>query len=459
MKTLPLRIKLALWTGLAMTLVLVAFAASTLIMLYQREVSEGDDDIESETKELIIEFAKPGAIPETVVWQLDPHMGWAVFSSDGRLLRADPIITEEAARPALQTAEVIHTGAFPNDWRVRAFRPESAHAPGRIVVVGYSMEKVYDIMRGLIVAYLWTLPLAALITALSSWWVAGRLLRPFLRLSNQIESIGLEHLEQRLPVPPARDEIRRLATSFNAMLERLGRGFEQTRRFAADASHELRTPLTIVRGEIELMLREPDTTPPQQTKLASLQEEIARLERITEQLMLLAKFDASQVRMEMRDLDFSQLLADTCEQAELLANTASVKLTTDIEPGLRINGDAAHLRRLLLNLLDNACKYNNAGGSVSVTCGLAHSQKENCIRLRIGNTGPGIPPEMRERIFERFFRSDQSRSDKRGHGLGLALCREIAHLHGATLSLAVPDDSRADGWTEFVIEFSRRKEK
>lgn len=423
-----------------MALTLGAFAAGTLFNLYHKQVYEADDDIESETKELKLHLPQPGRKPEEVAWELDPHMGWVVFDPQGRLLRGDPIITEEAARPALGTREIVSTGNIVRGWRVRAFDA----GPDRVVVVGYAMVKVYGVLADLVVAYAWAMPLAAVVMAFGSWWVTGRALAPFRALADEIEGIQSENLERRVPEPVAKDEVHRLAASFNALLTRIGRSFSQTKRFAADASHELRTPLTIMRGELELMLREPDMPPGQQAKLASLQEEIARLDRITEQLLLLARFDAGQVRLEKQAIDFSHLVADVCEHAELLAQAAEVSLTTELQPALRIQGDAHHLRRLLLNLLDNACKHNEPGGRV--TCALA--AEADGVLLRIGNTGPGIPASLRERVFERFFRADSSRPNTRGHGLGLALCKEIASLHGGTLMLAA--DTRA-GWTEFEV--------
>ena len=440
MKPLTIRIRLAIWSGLAMGLVLSAFAAGTLFNLYHKQIFEADDDIESETKELKVQFKDQQKVPELVEWELDPHMGWVVFDRSGRLLRSDPIITEEAARPALATAGIISTGGSARGWRVRAFAAE----PDRIVVVGYAMRKVYVVLADLVVAYAWALPLVAVMMALGSWWVTGRALTPFRQLAGEIEGIQTDHLERRVPEPAAKDEIHRLATSFNALLGRLARSFAQTRRFAADASHELRTPLTIMRGELELMLREPELPPAQQAKLASLQEEIARLDRITEQLLMLARFDAGQIRLDPKPLDYSRLVAEACEQADLLAHAAGVTLSVAVAPGLHVTGDAHHLRRLLLNLLDNACKHNEPGGRV--TCTLRGESGQ--VVLVIGNSGPGIPVELRERVFERFFRADASRAGARGHGLGLALGKEIANLHGGTLRLS---SGSTPGWTEFEV--------
>ncbi|MCB1123890.1 MAG: HAMP domain-containing histidine kinase, partial [Verrucomicrobiae bacterium] len=147
---------------------------------------------------------------------------------------------------------------------------------------------------------------------------------------------------------------------------------------------------------------------------------------------------------EKNPVNYSELLTEACEDAELLAAAANIKLETQIQPDIHGLGDPNHLRRLLLNLLDNACKHNRSGGEAK--CFL--EKDDRGAVLRIGNTGPGIPPEKRERVFERFFLSDPSRSNSRGHGLGLALCWEIVELHGGQLSLS---KSSGPDWTEFVV--------
>ena len=260
-----------------------------------------------------------------------------------------------------------------------------------------------------------------------------------------------DRLDRRVVESLAKDEIQRLATSFNALLARLEKSFVQTRRFAADASHELRTPLTIMRGEVEQILRQPQLPPAALSKLVSLQDEIARLDRITEQLLQLAQFDAGHVVLEAKSIGFSELLSGICEDAELLATAGGVSFEVELKPGVRVKGDELHLRRLVLNLLDNACKYNRPAGRVR--CEL--KEEAGDAVLTVANTGPGIQAELRDRIFERFFRADASRTNTHGHGLGLALCWEIVELHGGKLTLLVTSEP---GWTEFEIRLPSGRE-
>lgn len=425
-----------------MALALGALAIATLFNLYRKQIREADMDIDSETKEL--EALLTESLPENIEWELDPYMGWTVFDGGERMLREDPIITEDAARPALAAKGILTTGTLGNAWRVESFPA----GPERTIVVGFHMIKVHSVLADLIVAYTWSLPLVVIVVVVGSWWITGRMLAPFSALAQAIEGIQSEHLERqnRVSIPPAKDEVQRLATSFNSLLGRFEKSFAQTKRFAADASHELRTPLTIMRGEVERVLSQPDLPPGPAAALVSLQDEIARLDRITEQLLQLARFDAGQIVLEKSQVAFSELLAEACEDAELLASAAEVTLNVELEAKLKVKGDPHHLRRLLLNMLDNACKHNHPKGRVQ--CSL--QKRGSLMVLSIGNTGPGIPPETHDQVFERFFRADASRPNTRGHGLGLALCCEIVDLHGGRISLS---KKCTPYWTEFEVRF------
>ena len=445
MRAWPIRAKFALWSGLALTIALGAFAGGTLLTLYWRLVREADRNITTEAGEL--KGFLPGKRPEEIAWELDPHMGWTAFDEHGRMLRKDAIITEAAARPALGAKGIVASGNLWNGWRVRAFPA----GPNRTFVVGYEIVIVHNALADLIVAYAWSLPLVVLAVVAGVWWATGRALAPFRALAEAIEGVQSDRLDRRVVESPAKDEIQRLATSFNALLARLEKSFVQTRRFAADASHELRTPLTIMRGEVEQILRQPQLPPAALSKLVSLQDEIARLDRITEQLLQLARFDAGHVVLEAKSIGFSELLSGICEDAELLATAGGVSFEVELKPGVRVKGDELHLRRLVLNLLDNACKYNRPAGRVR--CEL--KEEAGDAVLTVANTGPGIQAELRDRIFERFFRADASRTNTHGHGLGLALCWEIVELHGGKLTLLATSEP---GWTEFEIRLPSGRE-
>lgn len=441
MKAFPIRWKLAAWMAALTTVILLVYSGSTLLNFYQEQIEAVDLEIAAEGQRLL--GMKGLSRVEEAAREDESYAAWlahAVFDEFGALRFRSERLTEAAVRLALVT-ELPQTVRDGKDrWRTAVYSES-----GVSVVVAYNLEEVSSTLDDLILAYVLSLPVAIGIVALSGAWISGRVLRPLGALTRSVERVRADHLGDRVPVPAAKDELQRLTLVFNAMLDRLQKSFEQARRFAADASHELRTPLTIVRGEIDSLMRAPGITDGHREKLVSVQEEIARLHHITDNLLLLARFESGAERFPMQEFEFSALVAEACEDVEVLATSRDIRIEGGRPPLAMILGDKSHIRRVVLNLLDNAIKFNVPGGVVRSSLVV---EGANAV-FRVGNTGPGIQPEVRSRLFERFFRADQSRSDARpGHGLGLSLSREIARAHGGDLE--VSDTTTAD-WTELVL--------
>jgi signal transduction histidine kinase len=306
------------------------------------------------------------------------------------------------------------------------------------------LHPVQDLVGDLIFDYLLALPFVLLVGAAGSWWFAKRALLPVANITEAAKAITAERLDARLPVPLSDDEIGRLTNVLNAMFDRLQRGFEQATRFTADASHELRTPLTILRGEIEEALRTGCFDATQERVLVGLLEQTSGLQKIADNLLLLARFDAGKTPVLHDSIDLSALVREAAEDAELLASPGRIEICAEVPPGVQVCGDAHLLRRVLLNLIDNAVRYNRDGGSV----GLALRCDGNEAVLVIGNTGPGIPEDRRAELFQRFFRLDADRNrGTGGSGLGLSLCREILAAHDGRIELVKSDNGR----TEFAV--------
>lgn len=441
MKAWPIRWKFAGWTAALVGFALLVYSGFTLRNLYDEQIEAIDLDLEADGRRLT---GLPNLVQlQAAVAEDERYAAWrtyAVFDEFGKLSYRSSRLPETFAREAL-TQDKHHTVREESSrWRIGTFA-----GLGCTLVVAYDLEEVREIMQDLIIAYALSLPIVVLIAAAGGWWVSGRVLQPVRDLATTVERVQAEHLDQRVPVPPAPDELQRLSLVFNAMLSRLEKSFEQAQRFAADASHELRTPLTIIRGEIDRLMRAPGILPEHQEKLVSVQEEIERLQHITDNLLLLARFDSGSVQLATQPVDLTSLLQDACDDAELLGAGQNVRIERHLADGIRVRGDTVHLRRVVLNLLDNAVKFNFPGGRVR--CSLTGDEKN--VMVRVENTGPGIGVELRPRLFQRFFRADPSRSGARqGHGLGLSLSREIARAYGGDLELA---DSSDPGWTEFVL--------
>jgi heavy metal sensor kinase len=282
-------------------------------------------------------------------------------------------------------------------------------------------------------------PLALLLASLGGYFLARKSLAPVIAMANQAEAIGAENLEERLAELDQRNELGRLVQSFNSLLTRLQASFQTQRRFMADASHELRTPVAIIRGESEVALsNELRSADEYRESLAIVQDEGKRLARIVEDLFTLARADAGQYPVETSNMYLDETVGHCVRSVDSLATQRGVKLdyaTSAHE--LFFTGDEGLLERMTLNLLDNAIKYTPRGGSIRVRL----ERNGSSCKLAIADTGKGILPELQPRIFERFFRADQARAREANGsaGLGLAIARWIAELHGGDLTLKKSD--------------------
>jgi heavy metal sensor kinase len=270
------------------------------------------------------------------------------------------------------------------------------------------------------------LPLMLIVAGLAGLLLADRSLAPIAAISAQAEHLTAENLHQRLPVSNPRDELGRLATIFNELLGRLNRTFDGMREFMADASHELRTPLAIIRGESEVALSQDRPASEYRESLLIIHDEARYLSRIVDDLMALARFDAGQQSLRREEIYFNDLVEECVRQAQVLARAREMTLVFERREDLPFSGDEGLLRRMILNLLDNAIKYTPAGGTIDVRLERVDGQ----IRLIVTDTGIGIPVEAVAFIFERFYRLEKSRTrTEGGSGLGLPIVKWVAEAH------------------------------
>jgi signal transduction histidine kinase len=262
-------------------------------------------------------------------------------------------------------------------------------------------------------------------------------------MSDRAHKISAENLSQRLPVANPRDELGKLAGTFNELLARLDTSFSQQRRFMADASHELRTPLSVIRTSAEVTLgRENRDEPEYRDALKIIDEQVKRLSHIVEDMFTLSRADVGRRALTVTDFYLDELILETARAATILGARKEVRIET-LEMGeIPFRGDEGLLRQMLLNLLDNAVKYTPAGGFVRVKV----EQSEARYRILVEDSGLGIPEREQELIFERFYRVDKARSgtaesDGWGAGLGLSIARWIAQAHGGDLVLQHSDDT------------------
>jgi len=273
---------------------------------------------------------------------------------------------------------------------------------------------------------------AVLLGLLGGWWLTRRALAPVKKLIDAATKIHERNLREPLPRTGNGDELDQLTKVFNDTLARLDDSFNRIREFTLHASHELKTPLTILCGETETALRDESLSAPERDRAASLLDELRRLTRIVDGLTLLAKADAGQISLKLEPLQFDELVRDAHADAQILAAPKGIHVELAACEAVTVRGDRHRLRQLLLNLADNAVKYNQPQGRVTMSLRHAGDLGE----FTIANTGPGIPPEVIPRVFDRFYRGDPAHSQTvDGCGLGLSIAQWIVTAHDGTIQI------------------------
>ena len=299
-------------------------------------------------------------------------------------------------------------------------------------LVGYPQAEVRDLLDNLYFVFLLMLPIAVAVSVFGGLALANRALAPVHDLAIRARRITAENLDQTVPIRNEKDELGRLTATINDMIGRLHESFAQVRQFSADASHELRTPLTVMRGEIELCLRSPKTTDQYRRVLESSLEEILRMSKIIDNLLLLAKADQGVADITFSEVDLKALVDELFEDSVVLAEQKEICVEVTEASPIMIVGDRVRLRQLFLNLVDNAIKYTPEGGHVR----LAVRREDGTAVFEVQDTGIGIPAAELPKVFNRFYRVDKARSRERGgSGLGLSIAKWIAELHRGSISV------------------------
>ena len=297
-----------------------------------------------------------------------------------------------------------------------------------VVQVASPLAQMREVLRNLDFSLLFLLPLTVILTGLSGIFLVQLTLRPVDQMIATIHQITAENLKLRLEIPGTNDEIESLAKTFNQMISRLDEAFTTQRQFMEDISHELKTPLSVLKGELEVTLKRIRSTQEYETALHSSLEEVNRIAGIVENLLTLARFDAKTTTLHAAPLDLSLLIKDAVEAIQVLAIQKEIALQYNSAHSVEILADKNQLKRMVLNILDNAIKYTPPGGKISIDL----SQQKNSADIDITDTGIGIPEKELSHIFDRFYRVDKSRSTI-GFGLGLSIAQSIAMAHGGKI--------------------------
>jgi heavy metal sensor kinase len=276
------------------------------------------------------------------------------------------------------------------------------------------------------------LPAALFFAAIGGFFLAGKTLKPVVAISEQAEHISARNLNERLTVT-THDELGRLAAVINALLSRLDYSFRIMREFMADAAHELKTPLAIIHGEVDVSLSRPRTLDEYRESLAVIRDNCKRGARIVSDMLALARADSGEHHLRPEELYLNEVIEGCCRGTQALANAKGVQLIYEAHEDISYFGDEELLKRMTINLLDNAIRYTPSGGSISVNV----LREKSVAKLVVRDTGIGIPADCLSRVFDRFFRVDKSRArGDGGSGLGLSIVKLAAEAHGGKVEAA-----------------------
>jgi heavy metal sensor kinase len=466
------RVRLTLWYTAVLALVLVALSLITYFIFWRSTVQRTDAnlvelsnaflttlnaEVNDQTGPDALKMAAQVAITEH---RFRDHV-FAIFDDSGKLVVSSQDVPSANSAMDSSPAGLLSSVTFRrfldaasradrlfgevkgNKAGYRGFaRRFSSGGKAYNLLILQSLHPQQEMLEEVTSTFAWIIPIAILLASGGGYFLARKSLAPVVAMSSQAGRIGAANLHERLAVQNEKDELGHLARSFNSLLDRLSRSFERQQRFMADASHELRTPVAILRGESEVALSQQARSAEEyRESLGVLHQEAARLTHIVEDLFTLTRADAGQYPLQPRDFYLDELAAECVHSARTLALAKRITLNLEAAPESPIQADESLLRRMILNLLDNAIKYTPESGCVTVSCRRTGTE----YALSITDTGGGIPADLQPRIFERFFRADKARSraenDGGGAGLGLSISRWIAEAHHGRLEVTHSDST------------------
>jgi signal transduction histidine kinase len=447
MKNWPLRWKVALYSASLAVAATFAGATTTWFIMRHSEIAAFDQRLTTDAEEFFrdVEHFEGGrknnelAFKEIFVPLSLRKRLVEVSDASGTVVYLSPRLRHPFPRDGIKEFHNHKIGG-------QSIRLAEFAENGLTLRVGDDLKEINQITRDIFLAMLGAIPTVLLVTLVGSAWVASKAIAPVEEIRQAASRITAQRLDQRLPVPPTKDEIAGLIEILNTTLERLQRSFEQSARFSADASHHLKTPIAILRADVEEILTDANCSESTQLRAEGLLHRIQHLNSVVDNLLLLSRADAGRLELAKARFNLREVLEGVLDDAHTLAEPLHLNVESNIPKDLLLKADPTFVEMIAQNLVENAVKYNTAGGRIRVEARAVNGE----VEMTIGNTGRSIPEERASMLFDRFYRVGGGERVP-GHGLGLSIARELARAHGGDVELVRSDKS----WTEMRVRLPR----
>jgi heavy metal sensor kinase len=448
---MSIRTRLTIWYSVILVLGFILFGAGVYVSVSFTMLRQIDWSLEESARSIVEEIKVLPSVGNSRVIdmpKIDVFRASMVYveaiDTSGRIQRRstnvggfdshlDPVTYDILSRELITQQQPIyndvqHKGAPPLRVYTYPLIVQGTNELFGYLQVASSLEELQQTRNFLLLTLLSLGALGLLVSTVAGAAMARRALRPVAEITNTaLEIYRTDDLNRRVDVV-SNDEVGRLASAFNEMLDRLARLFRAQQRFVADVSHEMRTPLTVIRGNVDLLRMGCADA----ESLDAITSESERMTRMVSNMLLLSQADAGALPMHLQPLDLAPLISNVARSGNIMAD-GRLEITSTISGDLTVQGDADRLKQVLLNLVDNAIKHTPEGGRVSIEAG---NPDGVTVHVSVSDTGIGIPSEDLPHVFERFYRVDKSRSRAQGGaGLGLAIAQSIIEAHSGRISV------------------------
>jgi heavy metal sensor kinase len=445
---LPIKWRLTMWYGVVLSLILVSFACGIFVYFKNslqdsidakiRSIGEVLSSSMTESHNTSV-FGNFERYLENVLGRKPKGKFIQIMDTSGRIgakmsdMEGEALPTSFNALERALRGEIVYETIERTKPRVRMVTIPIMDNKKitSVVQVGTSLEDFDETIKKLLLIMIISIPTSICVTIVVGYFMAKKALRPVDQIRRTAIKISSSNLDERIDIAGRRDELGRLAETFNAMIGRLKDAFQRVNQFSIDVSHELKTPLTILKGETEVALRKEREKGDYQKLLMSNLEEIDRMSCIIDDLLLLSKADTKEMKLNIKEVAVRDLILDVCLNMKVLADKKEVVLQTSELEDLRLKGDELKLRRMLLNIVENGIKYSQSGGRVIVSS----YANNGYAQIDVKDEGIGISQEDIKYVFDRFYRADRSRKRESGSGLGLSISRWIAEAHKGSIEV------------------------